>query len=321
MLTLRSSFQHAVRAPSVFELYQPLLPTFWEGGVRDPCAADSDERSGPDAAQVEALCLAQGVPAEQLAEFVGSNELISGVTGGNPDLDPETGNTLTAGVVLRSWSRQPLLSSMQFSLDWYSIAMDDAIAATPVDRYITHCFDAQTNPQFDANYKLCRYFSRDAETGQIVDLAEVLRNDQAYDVSGIDGQFDWGFALGPGEVGMNVLVSWMDTWEYTPVQGVPPEDAVGFVGGFFGGAFPEWKWNLNLSYAWGGLTIAGQWRYIDGMDDRHPDWPDYEVPSYEYLDLNASYDSRDVGHVRGLAGVGRHREPDRQRPAAASQRL
>ena len=28
-VTLRSSFQHAVRAPSVFELYQPLLPTFY----------------------------------------------------------------------------------------------------------------------------------------------------------------------------------------------------------------------------------------------------------------------------------------------------
>ena len=57
----------------------------------------------------------------------------------------------------------------------------------------------------------------------------------------------------------------MDHFETTEVQGLPAEfDEVGFVG-FFGGSFPEWKWNLNLSYRQGALTLAGQWRYIDGM--------------------------------------------------------
>jgi len=181
---------------------------------------------------------------------------------------------------------------MLLSFDWYSIEMDDAITVPPADRFIPQCFDAQTNPQFDPNYKLCRHFSRDEETGRIVDFMEVFQNDAAIEVSGIDAQFDWGFALGPGEVGMNVLVSWMDSWEYTPVQGVPPEDAVGFVGGFFGGSLPEWKGNLNLSYAWStrsgsSLRIAGQWRYIDAMHDRA--WPEFEVPSYDYVDLYALY--------------------------------
>ena len=35
-------------------------------------------------------------------------------------------------------------------------------------------------------------------------------------------------------------------------------------------------------------ALAGQWRYIDGM--RHRFVPDYELPSYEYFDLFASYE-------------------------------
>ena len=50
----------------------------------------------------------------------------------------------------------------------------------------------------------------------------------------------------------------------------------------------EWKANLNISYAWGGLSLAGQWRYIDGMRDR--DVPEYQVPSYDYIDAYASYE-------------------------------
>ena len=52
---LRGSYQQAVRAPSVFELYLPQLPGFddfffFPDGV-DPCATGSPARTGPDAAR------------------------------------------------------------------------------------------------------------------------------------------------------------------------------------------------------------------------------------------------------------------------------
>ena len=64
----------------------------------DPCVAGSPARTGPDAAQVEALCLAQGIPAAILPGFMGS-DFVSGTTGGNPDLGPEEAATSTIGVV------------------------------------------------------------------------------------------------------------------------------------------------------------------------------------------------------------------------------
>ena len=290
-LRLRSSFQHAVRAPSIFELYQPLLPVSYgadsfPGSIIDPCTAGSDERKA-NPAQVEALCLAQGMPADALAEFEDSDGIHFGVIGGNPELEPETADTLTVGFALQSWSEHPLLSSMRFSLDWYRIEMDDAIVQLTALDYVPLCFDPRTNPNFSASYELCRLFSRDPASGDIVDLTDINQNIVGFEVSGVDAQFDWSFGLGPGEMGVNVLASWMGEFVVTKVQGLPSVDDVGRVGVDLGASHPEWKWNLNLSYAWNSLVVGGQWRYIDGMRDRDED---YSVPSYDYLDVFATYE-------------------------------
>ena len=292
-LRIRSSFQHAVRAPSVFELYQPLLPTEYfafedDNGFVDPCTAGSAQRSGADAAQVAELCLAQGVPAERLPNFADSDDVNRGVYGGNPDLGPEAADTLTAGLVLRSWTERPRLSDMWLSLDWYQIEMNDAIVQVSAQDYVGLCFDRRVNPNFDINQELCGYFSRDPSTGEIVDLRDIYQNIVGYDVSGIDAQFDWSFPLGAGEADVNWLVSWMDYFKSTEAQGLPPFDEAGHVGNFIGGSLPRWKWNLNASYAWDALTLAVEWRYVDGMRDR--DREDFSVPSQDYLDVFGSYE-------------------------------
>ena len=290
-VTLRSSFQRAVRAPSVFELFQPLLPTFYAdfdepGSFLDPCTAGSAARSGTNAAQVEALCLAQGVPAAFLPEFLDSDGIHTGVYGGNPDLDPESADTLTVGFVLRSWSDRALLSSMQLSLDWYRIEVEDAIVQVSAEEYVPLCFDPRVNPGFDARNEQCGWFSRDAASGEIVDLKDINQNLVGAEVSGVDAQFDWSFGAGPGNVAVNLLASWMDYFDVVEVEGLPAADRVGQVGLILGGTRPEWKGNLNLSYAWDWMTAGGRWRYIDGMQDRQV--PEFTVPSYDYFDLYTS---------------------------------
>ena len=84
-LRVRSSYQHAVRAPSVYELYLPQLPAlFFPPNFPqplDPCEARSAQRNGPDQAQVEALCLAQGLPPELLPDYEGPRRSRPGVRG------------------------------------------------------------------------------------------------------------------------------------------------------------------------------------------------------------------------------------------------
>jgi outer membrane receptor protein involved in Fe transport len=112
----------------------------------------------------------------------------------------------------------------------------------------------------------------------------------------VDTQINWIFGAGPGQVGVNWLISRLGEFETSDYQGLPSYSRVGRTGGSIGSSLPEWKWNLNLSYGWDDLTLAAQWRYIDGMRDVQFD---YEVPGYDYFDLFASY-AFESGPLAGL---------------------
>ena len=213
-LRVRGSYQQAVRAPSVLELYSPQLPVtydffFFEGGV-EPCDARSAARNGSDAARVEALCIEHGVPAALMPDFSDSDGVMSGVNGGNPDLGPEEAVTSTLGVVWTSRFSHALVSSLQVSLDWYRIEIDDKIALPFIEDTIQFCYDARYNPDFSPTNQWCTKFERDSVTGEIENFRELDRNAYNWETSGIDMQVDWRFDLGPGQVGVSWFVSWVD---------------------------------------------------------------------------------------------------------------
>ena len=190
-LRLRASTQQAVRAPSVYELYLPRLPLFWDAEgpfdpIVDPCEVTSAERNGPNKAQVEALCQAQGVPAALMATFDDSDGVHRGVSGGNPELGPETAHTFTLGFVVSHDFENAWADALQVSVDWYRIKLDDAIDYVYAFDYVPRCFDAATNPDFVANNDWCGFFSRDSTTGEIANFQDILVNIEGYQVSGID---------------------------------------------------------------------------------------------------------------------------------------
>ncbi len=290
-LRVRSSYQHAVRAPSVFELYLPQLPAFYFASLdMDPsilARRTATERNGPDQAQVEALCLAQGFPPELLPDYDNNFDVARGFAGGNPDLDPETADTLTVGVVLTSPFASRWLDRLQVSLDWYRIEIDDAIVTVFADEFIARCFDRTFNPAFEASNQWCGMFSRNPTSGDIVDAFEILRNSEGLRTSGLDLQLDWRFDLGPGELGVNWLVAYLDSFEQLEASGIPPLELAGTAGrdaSFLGRSLPEWKWSFSLSYAWQALTLDARWRYIDGMKDADTTIePEFRIPHYDYI--------------------------------------
>src|SRR5690606_27223367 len=103
-------FNRATRAPSIGELFTPASEGFPQ--YSDPCWNGSDERTGPDAAQVNALCATQGA----FANFPQGNAQVRAITGGNVDLEPETADTYTFGVV---W--QPTFgdNDLRMAVDWF----------------------------------------------------------------------------------------------------------------------------------------------------------------------------------------------------------
>jgi iron complex outermembrane receptor protein len=296
-LLLRGSLQQAVRAPSVFELYQPRLSvTHFDDEWTDPCAFDSAQRTGPGAAAVESLCLAQGVPPALLAGFV-PNFYFTGVDGGNPALQPEDAETMTVGMVVSPAFEHPLLADIQLSVDWYRIEVDDSIDAVAAPDTIPACFDPAVNSAMSTANHWCGFFARDPATGQIERGIDTLMNYANREVAGIDTQLEWQFPVGGSRITFSGLASWMDQFSVSPYHGLPKVERVGLVGAGVGGSRPEWKVNFQLRSDWRWLGVGAAWRYVDAMHDA--DGPgfgwDYRVPSRHYYDLFAEGDFASFG--------------------------
>ena len=242
--------------------------------------SNSAQRTGPNGAQVAALCAAQGLPVSLLPTYTYTNRQVDAVIGGNPQLDPEEATTYTLGVVFTSPFEQPWLSRLQVSLDWYDIEVENEIAFDRAIDFIPRCYNAEFNPSFSADYASCQLFQRSRDSGDIQDALELYQNVRGTRTSGVDLQVDWSFDVGPGLLGASWLVAWVDSWER---QATPQQDPVEYVGTINAQqSIPEWKWNLNLNYTLGGLYANVSWRYIDSMTDAAV--TTFDVPSRDYFD-------------------------------------
>jgi iron complex outermembrane recepter protein len=315
-LRLRGSFQNAIRAPSITELFSPQLPELFFLPAGDPCQHTSAARTGPDAAAVEALCIAQGVPAEMMPNFLQPFPFATGFVGGNPELRPEEAETWTVGLVWSPAPTRPHLGRLQAALDWYRIDVDEAIQTVPMQEILALCFNPQANPEFSPDQPWCTFFSRNPDTGEIVDAFAIQRNLGRLSTSGIDLQLDWSLPAGPGSLGVNALVSWLDRFERSAGAGAPTEELAGLVSFLPGTSLPEWKGLLGLSYMWQRTSVSARARYIASMEDTLV--PGFNIPSRSYLDLFASHDFG-PGWLDGLRlGVGIENATDRDPPVFSS---
>jgi hypothetical protein len=190
---------------------------------------------------------------------------------------------VTAGVVFSSPSDHPLLQHLQVSLDWYRIDVDGAIATVYADHVHRALFRPDVQPRLRPCEPLVQHFSRDPESGHIVDAYEILRTLRRPH-SGVDLQLAWTLELARGELGLDWLVSHVDEFARLEADGVPSTELVGTTGSdFIGTSFPEWKWNLGLSYTLGSLSLDARWRYVAAMTDAQA--PELEVPQYDCFDL------------------------------------
>ena len=288
-LRVRGSYQHAVRVPSIFELFLPGTSNFVFFDPPEPCSFDSDQRRGSDAALVEALCVAQGMPVEVLPDYSVSD--VPTTIGGNPDLEPEAADTVTIGIVVRPGFESPWARDLQFTFDWYRIEIDDVVTLVDAATAVGNCFDPVYNPAYAADNYWCTLFGRNSVTGEIVDAVDTFYNLAMQETSGIDFQLDWSFPVGPGELGVGWYVGWLDRFELQTTSSVPADQFTGTIGGF-AGSYPEWKWLTNLRYTWRDLDVGLSWQYIDSTVDTSRSFfktTDYKVPHRDYFDIDAGY--------------------------------
>lgn len=122
-LRFRSMLQHSVRAPNLYEAFEEQRmndDVFAELPQDDPCSAVSD----PVGAGNVEKCIATGLPADQIGIFDATPLTTIFISGGNPDLEPEVADTLTAGFILTPQA----LPNVQIAIDYFDIEIDGEIA-------------------------------------------------------------------------------------------------------------------------------------------------------------------------------------------------
>ena len=323
-LLVRGGYQHAIRAPSLGELYAPTITGSNAIGAPptagDPCDSRSAYRTGANASQVQALCLAQGVPSSIYPTFVYSNDTVFGTSGGNPNLTPENADSYTIGAVYTPRFDSLLFSTLNMSIDYYNISISDAIGTLALTTIIPRCFnsDGVSNPTYSNSNVFCQQFTRDANSGAISFAREGALNIATYETDGVDAQFDWGFPLeavglpaSAGSVRLNTVVTYLLGFDVASLPGSPVLDYAGSIGNSSVSpqiAHPRWKANTSIGYTNGPFTVTATWRYIDEMihQDKvaNPASATPGVPAYSYFDVNAAFRINDRFNLTaGLTNV------------------
>lgn len=202
--------------------------------------------------------------------------------GGNPDLTPETADTLTIGVTYAP----PSIPGLNMSLDYYNIKIDDVITTIAPQDLVNRCFNGNT--------ALCSKIERNAQ-GDLVRTMSTYVNLAEYQTDGVDAEISYAapldrfFPEAPGRVTARLVGTWVNS--LTTNDGVSEIQYVKSQGYSFGLGVPEWR--LNGSLGWKGDVFGANLRarYISAGDYNSTiKIVNNHIGSYTYFDLGATAD-------------------------------
>jgi outer membrane receptor protein involved in Fe transport len=322
-LMFRGGFNRAIRAPSLQELYNPTVQA--QDSINgDPCEVGSLQRSSANAAQVAALCQAQGVPASVYPSFTYGLNSANGIITGNTGLQPEKSDTYTLGWVLTPHFEAPMARDLGMSLDYYHTAINGAIAGVTLDAVLQNCYNANnSNPSYSASNAFCQRITRDPTTGAITLGRESSQNIGSYVTTGVDVEAHWGFSLHDlglplgGRMKLQTFISYVRSLTISGVPGVAAANYAGSIADTSTAlaadgssisdlSHPRWKANTTFGYSIGPVSAALHWRYISGMADlmggAGSGYPG--VPAYNYFDLDAHWQAtHDIMLTAGVTNL------------------
>ncbi|MGH8176508.1 MAG: TonB-dependent receptor domain-containing protein [Steroidobacter sp.] len=286
-LRFRASFQRAVRAPNVQELYRPQVVQL--DGATDPCA-------GPAPAVTAAQCALTGVSAAQYGNILpNSSAQYNGLTGGNPALDPETSDTTSFGFVFLP----SFLPGFSVSLDYFDISVEDTIAQVGADLAINTCL-ASGDPYF------CGLVNRAPGSGSLWlgtqgYITDTTLNTGSLQTKGFDVEANYRMNMGDSGLAFQLIGTYVDELTIEPLPGFPTYDCAGLYGNVCLTPTPEFRTKLRSTWttAWN-VDLTLTWRYIDEVQvDSTIDNPNFDfeghpavdesLGSRTYLDLTAAY--------------------------------
>lgn len=281
-LLLRGSYQRAVRAPNIGELFSPLTGAQLVIGtppasLGDPCDVRSGARTGPNGAQVAALCVAQGVPAAAIGSYTFPTTATGQLLSGNTGLTPEKADTFNVGFVFDSPASGGVFGDLTVSVDYYNIKINNVISTVPGLTVLSKCFNLDgSNPGYDIGNEYCRLIQREA-SGQLLNVATPYQNLGSLRTDGVEAQLNWSvpapFLGTTSRLFVNTAIGWTGSYKVQLLPGAAFVDYAGVsVGGTQPGsipprAVPEWKSVTTFGYRDDGLSLGLRWRFQSKLRD------------------------------------------------------
>lgn len=303
---LRGSYNRAVRAPNITELFAG--QSLGNVTAKDPCA-------GPNPAASLEDCMRSGVTQTQyglISECPADTCVTLG--GGNLALQPEIADTYTYGFVFQPSS----LPGFTFSADYFDIFVDGYIGAVDAPTVINQCI--QTGSQF-----FCDLFHRDPVGGVLFGTdGYIVANNQNtgyLQTSGTDFTSTYAFDLGNilpgapdvGSIDVSFVGTWLNSRRIEQLPGLGSYNCVGLFGPTCGQPTPDWRHNVRLTWISPerSTTVSGNWRYFGAVDlssntnneflQGDPVAINSRITAYSYFDLAATW--KWVDSVEFRAGI------------------
>lgn len=278
MVTLRTGYNRTIRSPNITTMFAPQNQGLWAGS--DPCAGDAPTYTA-------AQCALTGVTAAQYGNIVASPaSQYNALYGGNTELDPETADTISFGIVANP------VEDLTLSVDWWSVALESAIGSVSASTSIKECAE-------NGNTALCSLINRgNAGTlwlGTSGYVTSTSTNLGEVNFSGVDVAATYGMALGGGDLSLKLMGSKSLEKETLVLPGVETTryDCNGIANDDqCTGPNMDWRHTLTANYSKDDWTVGAAWRYFGKVD--YKGTADTlaaagALDAVNYIDLNGSY--------------------------------
>jgi iron complex outermembrane recepter protein len=150
------------------------------------------------------------------------------------------------------------IPGLTLSADYYSIRIEDAIAAVSAQDIVNTCYDNATFPN-----QFCSLFSRNGTgSGPTTFGFNFLRQTQInfgrIETSGVDATINYGFSLGENNFNLNLVGNWTEKLN----RFFDPQDTTLVNPGLLETGAPEWSGLASASWNRGDFTLNYQLQYI-----------------------------------------------------------
>jgi outer membrane receptor protein involved in Fe transport len=231
-VSLRTNYARVFRTPSLDELYMYRGQSL--DFASDPCG------NQPSATQ-QAHCAANGVPGGAYVQD--PSQSFAFLTGGNAQLRPETGYNLSSGLE----ASVAAVPDLRFTLDYYRIALNDAIDPVGAGTVLQQCADSGLP-------SVCNLITR-APDGSVQSVSTYPRNFGRIFTSGLDLAGRWSTLTPVGRFGLVVQATYLARFDSQVVTGGITDAKAG------GYALPHWRglWHVDYERGPWSASYAAQW--------------------------------------------------------------